>query len=941
MANTLETIREPESKTMKAFPRRIPIVLQNLSSLSNAFVTLAPRRSEFYAMPSQDYNFVGGGEYMSLLAVHEYRHVVQFQRSLIGFNKLLYYVFGQEAAAGLSFVTAPPWFWEGDAVATETAFTPYGRGRQPNFDLVFRTNLMEGRNFSYNKQHLRSYKNFVPNHYVLGYHMISHMRKQTGRSEVWGDIAGRAWSFPLPFAFSLAMKKESGQGVVGVYHAMMTETKSRLQKELDQLTCTPFEVITPRTGSTYTDYLYPQVLDDGSIAALKSGLGDLEQVIVFEEGKAPRQKFITGPLNGSGMLSASGKKVVWNEYRFDPRWPVKNFSVVKAFDFGEKLQNQITEKSRYAGAAISPDGDKILTVETDTNYRTTLVVLDYYSGKILKRISNPAQAFYSMMRWAEGGRSIVAIKAMDNRKSIVKIDYQSLTEVELMPPSTENIGHPVLAGRYLLYNSPYSGIDNIYAIDMQTGNKFQVTSARYGSYNPCLSNDGKTLYYNNQGANGMDIVKVIFDPSAWKPIELTPTALSNTYSHLVQQEGHEHLLDSVQRKVYAPVRYRKLVHSLNPHSWGAYVNSSLTRVNIGLTSKDVLSTTQIKAGYDFDIQERTGAWKATASIQALYPILDVTASMGNRADNLGNAWFVEGTGSNADTVLRNVSVKWNEKSIEGGLRVPLNLTSGSCFQGLSIANYMGDIRVTDFSNSINGGGRVIPSGPSMLPYFLKSYNDGGDVLYNLFNVQYYTLLKRSTRDINSRWGMILDVTAQSTISGSDFDGKLIAFSSYFYLPGFLKHHSLWGYWNFQSSEIAYASSANGDWSSNYVFRNRIALPRGLSISRSEKMYSMSGNYTMPVWYPDLALGPVLNLKRIRANGFIDYCFADNPVFRNQFGPSNPDLVSSASYLSTGIEVKFDINVFRFMPELDLGFRYSYGIQPSASLFEFLIGTFNF
>jgi len=107
------------------------------------------------------------------------------------------------------------------------------------------------------------------------------------------------------------------------------------------------------------------------------------------------------------------------------------------------------------------------------------------------------------------------------------------------------------------------------------------------------------------------------------------------------------------------------------------------------------------------------------------------------------------------------------------------------------------------------------------------------------------------------------------------------------------------------------------------------------------MYSMSGNYTLPLWYPDLAIGPVLNVKRIRANGFVDYCFADNPVFRDQFAPANPNLISSSSYLSAGVEVKFDINVFRFIPELDLGFRYSYGIQPSASVFEFLLGTFNF
>ena len=59
-------------------------------------------------------------------------------------------------------VAAPQWFWEGDAVATETAFTPSGRGRIPNFGLVLRTNLLEGRTFNYHKQYLRSYKHNIP-----------------------------------------------------------------------------------------------------------------------------------------------------------------------------------------------------------------------------------------------------------------------------------------------------------------------------------------------------------------------------------------------------------------------------------------------------------------------------------------------------------------------------------------------------------------------------------------------------------------------------------------------------------------------------------------------------------------------------------------------------------------------------------------------------------
>jgi hypothetical protein len=67
------------------------------------------------------------------------------------------------------------------------------------------------------------------------------------------------------------------------------------------------------------------------------------------------------------------------------------------------------------------------------------------------------------------------------------------------------------------------------------------------------------------------------------------------------------------------------------------------------------------------------------------------------------------------------------------------------------------------------------------------------------------------------------------------------------------------------------------------------------------------------------------------NGFLDYGFGSG-----WFGTTQ-----TQTYTSAGVEVKFDINVMRLLPQLDVGFRYSVGIQPSTSLFEVLIGTINF
>src|SRR5690242_12603226 len=123
MANTLEHIHDVEARSLGTRPRKISVILQNQSATSNGFVSMLPRRSEFYTMPPQDYNFLGTNDWLNLLATHEYRHVVQYQHATRGFNKFLYYAFGNAAFTAMAQVSAPEWFWEGDAVATETAFT--------------------------------------------------------------------------------------------------------------------------------------------------------------------------------------------------------------------------------------------------------------------------------------------------------------------------------------------------------------------------------------------------------------------------------------------------------------------------------------------------------------------------------------------------------------------------------------------------------------------------------------------------------------------------------------------------------------------------------------------------------------------------------------------------------------------------------------------------
>jgi hypothetical protein len=944
VANTLEHIRQPESETMgKKAPKRISIILQNNNSISNGFVTLGPRRSEFYTLPPQDYNFAGTNKWLDLLAVHEYRHIVQFQRSRTGFNNIFYYLFGENTQAGMAFTAVPKWFWEGDATVMETAITQSGRGRIPSFDRVFRANLLEGKRINYHKQYLRSYKDFIPDHYRMGYYMVAHLRRRTKNPEVWNDISKSAFSTPfIPFTFSNAMKKHTGHFVVENYNMMMDDLAKEWESQLDGLELTSFENITKRKNDTYTDYAFPQILEDGSIVAFKSGLGDMGQLVRIDVKGNQTSKFITGVMNNTGMLSATQFKVYWNENEFNPRWRAKTYSVIKSYDFITKEVKRITSKSRYTGAAVSPDGYKIGTIVNTTDNKNYLVILDALSGKEIKRFDNSENAELGMPRWSKNGNKLVVLKITDQGKSVISINAATGEESVLIETGDENIGYPVLTDDFLFYNSPFNGIDNIYAKNLSTGIRYQVTSSKYGAYNPSIGTE--YIIYNEHTVDGLSVVKAPYAPSTWTPLVEVEDRNVNYIAPIVEQEGLGDLLQNRPDTQYESKKYSKLGHMINIHSWGPFASTDLNTAQFGIFSRDVLSTTNTTLGYTYDITEDTGFASAGISYQGWYPIIDFKYDIGSRKTS---------------------TYKWDETTINTGVNIPLLLTRNRFSRTLTISNSVGIRQISNFRQRSSEGGRerfiniqVTDNGvpvDTVNAFFVDGRElDNGEFIFNNFSLTFTNLMKRAPRNIQSRWGQFL-VFEQFSAVGGEFEGALTGFRGALYFPSpinlftneIFKNHSLNSRFGYQKRKVDPIVNL-------YSFRNVVFKPRGYSYDPTEEsFYSILTNYEFPLLYPDLSLGPFLYIKRIKANIFYDYgreTVITNVFFNEDIGNFNIGDFwfandSKNTYASVGAELTFDFNIMRFPIDIEMGIRYvntqSTSNNNGGSSFEVIFAGINF
>jgi hypothetical protein len=119
-------------------------------------------------------------------------------------------LFGEEGFALASNAAIPDWFFEGDAVYNETILSEQGRGRLPQFMNVYPTLWDAGKNYKWMKLRNGSLKHYVPNHYYLGYILVSYGYAKYG-NDFWKKITGDAAAFKgLFYPFQVAVKKYAG-----------------------------------------------------------------------------------------------------------------------------------------------------------------------------------------------------------------------------------------------------------------------------------------------------------------------------------------------------------------------------------------------------------------------------------------------------------------------------------------------------------------------------------------------------------------------------------------------------------------------------------------------------------------------------------------------------------------------------------------------------------
>jgi len=608
--------------------RKINIVLQTQTTIANGYVSLAPFRSEYLLTPTLNNFELGSISWAEELAVHEYRHVEQYNNFRRGLSKLAYYLFGEGGLLVANAAAVPDWFFEGDAVYNETVTTNQGRGRMPSFLNDYKSLWLAGKNYSWMKLRNGSMKDYVPNHYPLGYLLVNYGREKYGL-DFWSKVTKDASAFKgLFYPFQKAIKRYAGvdyktfrKEALDSYHNLpITPGSSSKEKGGSAVIVSPspndgggIRNITSPTKHYVTNYLFPYQLGDDSLLYLRRTYRHRPAFFVRDGSGDHRLR--TRDISIDDQFSYRGGKLVYVAWEPDPRWGWKDFSVIKVLDLQSGAQRSISRKTKYFEPDISPDGNKVAAVQILPGGESELHVMDASDGKIIQRFHSAEISLFTAPKFIDDNSLVTAVRLADGRMALATADIASGVVERLTDPSYGVVGYPNIRNGVIYFTGSFSGNDELSGVRLPDKKVFRITETSLGNY---FVNAGKKLVWSGFSADGYQLQEMDTSEAKWievgeqeigQPVSAYPIAHSN--------EFHDILLTDIPTRKFSPSKYKQGGHLFYVHSWRPYYADP--DFTYSIYSDNILNTFSSELYYHYNENDKTNGVAVNLFYGALYP----------------------------------------------------------------------------------------------------------------------------------------------------------------------------------------------------------------------------------------------------------------------------------------------------------------------------------
>lgn len=723
---------------------RIPIVLQTLPTVSNAYVGLGPWRSEFFLFPPQDALYLGSTSWLDNLSVHEYRHVHQYANFRKGLSKFAYLVAGQEGQALANSASVPDWFFEGDAVYTETKYLSQGRGRLPGFFDPFRSLWLANKKYGYQKLRSGSMKDLVPNHYALGYLLVAHGYRSQGDG-FWAKVTDDAARFKgLFYPLQSAIKRHAGVHFNAFVERAIDSFRLNMPVEINYSNS---KMINELDTKRVVDHRFPIFLGGDSVLALRRAYNQLAHWVIFSKGKA--SKLGIKNIGVDDYYTYKGGNIVYAAYSPDPRWQWKENSDIILYNIYDRTEHRVTKGKRYFSPDLSNDGQQVIAVDVAPGGKTSLDLINRETGERIKRFESMSDIYFSYPVFSQSDSIVYVISRKGNGASgLLRLDIASGSFSEVLPYTNAPMSFLRIRGNKLMFTISQGQTNQFWEHDLLSGKTGVLAVGVTGSYAGDIHEDGNKIVYSSPSAEGEQVYSADY-------------RFAEDSLHPLKKANEADLMTGVNASAYPITDYKKSEGLFRIHSWRPFYEQP--EWSFSLYGQNLLNT--MVSSYDYVYNENEGSHRVGVNLAygGLYP------------------WITGGTNYTMNRTFRDSSrlIRWNEWTGNVGLRLPLNFTSGKLYKQLDLSTRLHAVSVDyDNKNTVSLKDRFIP--------------------YLQHQVSWAMQTQQAIQHIYPRFAFVSRLQSRMAIGNTN--ANQLFWGSQLYLPGVGRNHSLVLGFNYQSRD---------------------------------------------------------------------------------------------------------------------------------------------
>lgn len=611
LAQRVATIAEYVDATLKPDLKWDPdevthVLLTDDSEGANGSANTVPYNTvRMYATAPDDMSVLNDtDDWALLLMTHEHTHVLHID-NVHGLPAVLNAIFGKRYAPNQE---QPRWIIEGLATAMESRHTSAGRLRSSLFDMYLRADVLEDNMLSID-QLSHSMRRFpgVSLWYLYGSRFIDWILDTYG-PDTFGAVSIDYGQNLIPWGINRSIRRATGATYPELYAGWKASLQRRYQAQRAAIEARGIREgrrLTHAGGSMGPPRFVPHC---------GQSVGDRARVLFFRRDlhttagfyrldlDRPRQSEPTLVTRARGSVASYDAECGFVFESIAPS--VRRYALSDLFRQAagtrsprgyESGRRRLTVGRRAGSPDVSPSGRRVVFV-TNRAGTTTLRIADYHPVDGVSNIRllvnkrrweqvftprfSPDGKRVAFGTWLTGGYRDIHVVDVDTGR-VTKLTHDRA--IDQQPSWSPD-------GRTLYFSSDRTGVSNVYAYAMKTGELRQVTNVVNGAYMPEVSPDGSRLLYVGYTSEGFDLFSMPLDPERFLPalpyVDLRPEVV--------------HVKD-----VSWPVRPYEVWPTLRPYSYAIDYGDGAFGKTVTVTAEgvDVTERHSLAAEVAVDLEE--------------------------------------------------------------------------------------------------------------------------------------------------------------------------------------------------------------------------------------------------------------------------------------------------------------------------------------------------